>query len=480
MKVYLVRHARGVPRAEWEGEELLRPLSPRGRAEALALADHLAAEPPARIVAAPPLRCQQTVEPLAVAHRVPVEVDERLLQSTNPARLLELLPPPGSGPVLLCTHGDVIGSLLTVLELAEPEDSGRIPAKKGSVWVVEGRGSSATRARYFEPVRRPRRSAGFSYSEREQLTPPTVRAAVLDLGSTSFTLLVADVSASGEVTPVVNEKVMLRLGAVMGRGGAIPREICERAVSVAGALHLVAEQEKVQHFTAVATAALREAPNGRELAGAISKALGEPVRILSGEEEARVIFRAFQRRLDLGPEPALGLDLGGGSLELAVGSAGGTNLEVTMPLGAVRLHGELVGHDPMTRAEARAVRERVRGELAPHVDRLLAHAPERAVATGGTVRALGRLLRERRASRATPGAVALSREALEALTQELVRSSHNERLWMRGVRPNRADLLPTGALILSVLAEELDLPGYTICDWGLREGTLLEVLGPRG
>lgn len=476
MKVYLVRHARGLPRAEWDGEELLRPLSARGRAEAVALADHLAANPPVRIVSAPPLRCQQTVEPLAVAHRVAVEVDERLLQSANPARLLELLPPPGSGPILLCTHGDVIASLLTVLELAEPEASGRIPARKGSVWVVEGSGCSATRARYFEPVRRPRRGSGFSYSEREQLGPPTVRAAILDLGSTSFTLLVADVSASGEITPVVNEKVMLRLGAVMGRGGAIPPEIGERAVAVASALHLVAEQEKVQHFTAVATAALREAPNGRELAGAISKALGEPVRILSGEEEARVIFRAFQQRLELGPDPALGLDLGGGSLELAMGSALGTDLEITMPLGAVRLHGELVHHDPMTRSEVRAVRERVRNELAPHLDALRQQTPRQAVATGGTVRALGRLLRERRASTAAPGTVPLSGEALQELTEELVRSSHNERLWMRGVRPNRADLLPTGALILSELADALALPGYTICDWGLREGTLLEAL----
>jgi exopolyphosphatase/guanosine-5'-triphosphate,3'-diphosphate pyrophosphatase len=478
LKIHLVRHARAVPRGEWEGEDLLRPLTERGRAEAAALAEHFAAQPPARIVTAPELRCQQTVEALAVAADLDVEVDERLAVGEDVSQVLELFPNGDGGPVLLCTHAPVITSLLTALELAEPERGARIPCKKGSVWVLEGGGAGPTRASYLEPVRRARRGGEIRYAERESPRSRTVRAAVLDLGSTSFTLLVADVDGDGAIHPLVGEKVMLRLGAAIATDQGIPDEVCRRAVSVARQLHAVAEQEKAQVFLAVATAAVREASNGHALAARISQALGQPIRILSGEEEARLIFHAFRRRMDLGRDAVLGLDLGGGSLELAVGSARGIALEATLPLGAVRLAGELIHADPRRPAEARAIRERVRSRLAPRRAAILAARPAAAIATGGTVRAIGRLVAEQRGERRPRGVsrLRLSAERLRALTDELVQSSHRDRMRMRGVRRRRADLLPTGALILSTLADELGLDGLTICDWGLREGVLLDAL----
>ena len=479
MKIHLVRHGRAVPRGQWTGDDLLRPLSPRGLAEAEALAMHLAGERPARIVSAPALRCQQTLEPLAVEADLPVEVDERLAEGEETSRLLELFPAAADGTLVLCTHARPLAALLEALELAEPERGEGIPCKKGSLWVLDGPGSMPTRAAYFEPVRSARRRRPVHYVPRAVARPRSVRAAVLDMGSTSFTLLIADVKPRGEIRPVVREKVMLRLGALIASNAHIPGEVCERAVAVAAQLHAVARQEKAQLFLAVATAAVREAHNGRALAAAISEALDEPVRILSGEEEARLMFRAFQQRLHLGREPVLGLDLGGGSLELAVGSASGVQAEATLPLGAVRLHGELVERDPMSAKEAEAVRARVRERLAPEGRGLGEFASGRAVAAGGTVRALGRLLVER-SQGGRPrrdGVVDLPLETLRELGEELVHSSHARRLRMRGVRRDRADLLPTGALILETLADELGLEGFTVCDWGLRQGVLLDAFG---
>lgn len=477
MKLYLVRHARAIPRAEWKGEDLLRPLSERGRSESEALLDLMLADPPARIVSAPSLRCQQTVEAVAVATELDVVVDERLGEGESTERTLELLPTDETGPVLFCSHADVIEGLLQVLELAEPERGERIPVKKGSVWVLEGNGYTPSRASYLEPVRRSKRGRRVRYSEREVAAPRPVRAGVLDMGSTSFTLLIADSTPAGEIRPVVSERVMLRLGAVVASGGSIPDDIFERAVRVAHELRAVAEQEKTQRFLPVATAALREADNGRELAAAISEALGEPIRILSGEEEARVIFRAFQARLALGERQVLGLDLGGGSLELAAGRGASVDAEVTLPLGAVRLHGELLKSDPMRPKEAAAICTRVREALAPHRARLARPAPEIAVAAGGTARSLARLVVEQRDHRAQLAeGVMLSRDQLASLASLLAKSSHAERLRMRGIRRRRADLLPTGALILQTVSEELGLDGFTVCDWGLREGILLNDL----
>jgi exopolyphosphatase/guanosine-5'-triphosphate,3'-diphosphate pyrophosphatase len=225
----------------------------------------------------------------------------------------------------------------------------------------------------------------------------------------------------------------------------------------------------------VATAALRDAANGAKLATRISREIGTPVRLLSGEEEARLIFKAFQRRLALGSEPVLGLDLGGGSLEMALGDAREIEWESTLPLGAVRLRSAFVRNDPMRKSELRALRQKVRVSLKPARDALSGARLTKAIAAGGTVRALARLVVGATASEIEPP-LEISADELEALCEKLVLSNHHERLRTPGVRRRRADLLPTAAVILTTVADVLGLEGFTISDWGLREGVLLSEL----
>jgi exopolyphosphatase/guanosine-5'-triphosphate,3'-diphosphate pyrophosphatase len=473
LKLYLVRHARAVPRGEWTGHDELRPLSLRGRDESALLVESLADEPPLRLLSAPALRCQQTLEPLGVEHSIPLEVDERLAQGESVARALELLPTVDEGPVAFSTHADVIEALLAALELRSPGSDGATCCRKGAYWVLSGESYAPSRARYVEPSGQPKRR-----DEPQSRGRRSVRAAALDLGSTSFNLLIADVRRGGRITPVIREKMMLRLGAVIAKGGRIPKEVSKRAIETARELAELAEREKVQRMVPVATAALRQASNGAKVADAIGKALGEPVRILSGEEEARLIFRALDRRLNLGDTPVLGLDLGGGSLEIAIGRGGVVEYSASLPLGAVLLHASLVRHDPMGADALSELRGRVAAELAPHRDALLARGPVRAVAAGGTARALARVADERRGRRLRSAEPAphLPIAELRLLEQELVTSTHEQRLRVRGMRKRREDVLPTGAVVLSTLADALGLEAYTVCDWGLREGLLLDAL----
>jgi exopolyphosphatase/guanosine-5'-triphosphate,3'-diphosphate pyrophosphatase len=474
--VHLVRHARAVANDEWEGEDLLRPLTERGFSEAEALAKHFAENPPARIVSAPELRCQQTLEALAIESNCPIEVDDRLAVGEGVRQVLELFPSgDNGGAVLLCTHAQLIASTLSTLELADAARGERVRCKKGSVWTLEGGGAGPTRANYFEPIARTSRNRRHTYEERGNATTRTVRAAVLDLGSTSFTLLVADVNGEGEIQPLVREKVMLRLGASMKEGANISESVARRSVSVARQLHAVAEQEKVVHFAAVATSAIREAANGAKVASRISRAIGEPVRVLSGEQEARFVFHAFRQRLDLGSEPTLGLDLGGGSLEIVVGNAERIEFEMTLPLGAVRVTSGMVHSDPISKADARAIRAHVRSHLSPHRGTIRRKKLVLAIAAGGAVRALGRLVAERTGGRRV-SKMEISADQLAQISDDLLASTHDERLEMRGASRQRADLLPVGALILRTLVDDLRLDGLTICDWGLREGVLLDAV----
>jgi exopolyphosphatase/guanosine-5'-triphosphate,3'-diphosphate pyrophosphatase len=444
MPVHLVRHGKAEKRVRWDGPDGLRPLAPRGLRQARALATGHVDAGFDRIFSSPYLRCRQTVEPLAIATGLRVEVHECLAKDEPPAKATELLRSVAEERVLCCTHGELVDTLLAELG----EEGVRVDLLP------------------LDPA--------------EGAPGEHARLGVLDMGSTSFHLLVADATAAGTLVPVDRERVMLRLGAVIATHREIPEEVGERAVATARALRRRAEELGAQRVLPVGTAALREARNGEAVAARIAEALGTPVRILSGVEEARLIFRAFRRRVWLPPHGcALGVDLGGGSLELAVGDGETLRFETTCPVGTARLHGELAPRDPMRKREIREVCTRVERALAPHRDAILGHAPALCVAAGGTARALGRLsvaLRGLRPARSI-NELTLGLDELRAVTEILVRAPLEERLQLPGIRRRRADLLPVGALVLLTVAETLGLDGYTLTDWGLREGVLLEAVG---
>jgi exopolyphosphatase/guanosine-5'-triphosphate,3'-diphosphate pyrophosphatase len=303
------------------------------------------------------------------------------------------------------------------------------------------------------------------------------RLAILDLGSTSFSLLVADAAREGRIERVARKRAMLRLGA-RPAGAEIPLEVCDRAVEAARKMLTAAKRFGCAGLIPVATAALRDAPNGPELTSRLEEALETQVRTLSGSEEARVVYRALRARLALGEETLLAIDLGGGSLELAVDEPGCVDWTSSLPLGTVRLHGELVANDPMTLKEQARIRSRVADELATSVREVGRWGRLTPVASGGTARALARLMLGRRgmAEVGNIRGLRVSLVELEALCDDLVASTQAERLAMPAMSKRRTDLLPTGALILSAVMRQLDLHEFTACDWGLREGVILDWL----
>lgn len=472
MKLHLVRHAKAAKRSRWKGPEWMRPLTDAGRAQARQLATTLRSGELRRLVSSPALRCRQTLGPLSLATGLPIEIDERLDERRDPAKACEALSLVRGESAVLCTHGDHVAALLDHFraEGAEVDDEPR--CEKGSAWTLERRGSGPWKAAYAPPL------AG----EEPADAGAAVRFAVLDLGSTSFHLLVADATPPAAIEHVLRERVMLRLGALIGDGNArVPEEVCARAVETARQLAETARRAGADLLLPIATSAIREAKNGRELADRIGAAIGVPTRIISGIEEARLTFSAFRQRLKVGSRLALGLDLGGGSLELITGDDRDVRWETTLPLGTTRLHAELVKSDPMTRDERRAIRARVRERLADYREAIERWTPQPAIAAGGSLRALARIAAAaegRDPEQAVRGCF-LDAETISALTRQLSRSSQAERLRMPGMGRRRADLVPTGAVILDTVVEALRLRGLTVSDWGLREGVILEAFETR-
>ncbi len=439
----MVRHGRAEKRSRWDGPDALRPLTGDGLRHAERVGLKLKRSRPDRLLASPALRCRQTLEPLAHHLGIGIETREWLAKGEDPDKAAELLQHERGQRIVCCSHTEMLADLEN--ELLELDLD------------VQMLGRTAL---------------GATGSESE-------RIAVVDLGSTSFHMLVADVTRAGGLHVVARGRVMLELGSLLATRRTLPEEDEERALVAAKRLAKRARAIGATRVLPVGTAALREAANGVAFRKRLGKALGADVRVLSGAEEARLMFAAFRRRVPFPAGSVLGVDLGGGSLELALGDADRIRREWTLRLGVARMRAEFIEGDPPSQRRIRAIRERVREQVAPLADRIAAREPQLVVAAGGTARALGRVvagLRGLRPSRSINQLEVRTAE-LRSAARHLLAAPRAARLHLPGMRRRRVDLLPTGALVLASVAEALRLPGYTLTDWGLREGVLLEAMG---
>jgi exopolyphosphatase / guanosine-5'-triphosphate,3'-diphosphate pyrophosphatase len=307
----------------------------------------------------------------------------------------------------------------------------------------------------------------------------STRFAVLDLGSTTFQLLVADADGDGSLTPVLRDRVVLNLGRVLAEEERIPDEVAARAADTARRLKDIAARTGADRLLALATSALRDSPDRAELADLFRGAIGTDVRFIDGREEARLTFAGVAASVALGEGATLLLDLGGGSLEVALADAGGLRWGRSLPVGAGRLTGLLIEDDPPTKEERKAVRTAVEDALAPLAPKVEVAEPARCIASGGTAGALARVLAAQR-WRSPPASLnqfEIPVSDLRDLTQELAALPLDERLRVPGVDERRAELLPAGGWILTTAASAFGLKRLVHSEWGLREGAVLDALG---
>jgi exopolyphosphatase/guanosine-5'-triphosphate,3'-diphosphate pyrophosphatase len=304
-----------------------------------------------------------------------------------------------------------------------------------------------------------------------------VRIAALDLGSNSFHLLVADVRADGGIEPVVRDKEMLRLGSQVAATGSVGEASTRAAVEVVARFAALANSLGADLVVACATAALREARDARRVIGRIEDRTGIAVRVISGVEEARLIFGAVRASVVIDP-PALALDLGGGSLELMIGGPAGLDWSASVGLGVGRLTAELVRGDPPSPGDRRRLVRRVETELAPHRESIRRLAPLGAIGSSGTIGALIRLTAARRGLMPTSiNQLTVELEELRSLEADLLGHDSASRLTMPGVDARRADLLPAGIVTLITVMELAGVSEIMGSDWALREGMVLEAAG---
>jgi len=295
------------------------------------------------------------------------------------------------------------------------------------------------------------------------------RLAVLDLGSNAVRLILARVTPGVEFRVLRQERVQTRLAG--HRRGLLPRAGVRQTLRAVSRFLAEVREDSQPRVVAVATAAIRDAPNADRLLGPLRRDEGVRVRVLSGPEEARLGAAAvlWRRPLDRGAI----VDLGGGSLQVTRVRGGRIARVASVPLGAVRTTLRFLRHDPPRAREIQALRRETRERLLGVLPR--ARAGDALIGLGGSLRALGRIfLRTVEENGASPHWLKLRREQIEAVRARLEPLSARQRRRVRGLKAERADVILAGAVVIEEL---MTLGGYetlTVCSEGVRHGLLIQ------
>src|SRR6266576_702834 len=209
-----------------------------------------------------------------------------------------------------------------------------------------------------------------------------VRVSAIDIGSNSIRQTIADVSPTGVIRVVDEMKAAPRLGAGLYKKGALSEVAIQNALTTLARMATLANQLGVKRTEVVATSAVRDASNREEFIKLVRSETGLKIRVLRGEDEARLSFRSALAHFDLGVGRAVVMDIGGGSLELALSADGLVERLISLPLGAIRVTERYLGAD-MKKKGMLELRKHVRLELRRHLSARHWHAT-RIFCSGGT------------------------------------------------------------------------------------------------
>jgi exopolyphosphatase/guanosine-5'-triphosphate,3'-diphosphate pyrophosphatase len=298
-----------------------------------------------------------------------------------------------------------------------------------------------------------------------------MRLGVLDVGSNTVHLQIVDTSPGARPNPTFNYKEELKLTQYISEDNLVSDEGIEKLRSSIKRAIEQSASVQTQELLPFATSALREASNGEEIINSINKDFKIDLQVLSGEEEAKLTFLAARRWFGWSSGRLLVIDIGGGSLEMAVGVDESPEIATSLPLGAARLTKNFLKGDPYTDKSIRALRDHIEDKLEQILPSLVKHQDtDRAIATSKTLRTLARLSGDW----FDGSGKNISVEAIRKISAKLSEMDESTRAKLPGVSENRASQIVAGAFVAESVMRNLDIKELEICPWALREGVVLK------
>jgi exopolyphosphatase / guanosine-5'-triphosphate,3'-diphosphate pyrophosphatase len=307
-----------------------------------------------------------------------------------------------------------------------------------------------------------------------------VRVAVIDIGTNSTRMLVADVARGRLVAELDRQTEVTRLGEGVDVTGRLSAEAMNRVLETCARYRERIDGLRPERVVAVLTSAVRDAANGEDFREEMRRRFGFEAQVISGEREARLTYLgATSWRGHDGP--LLVLDIGGGSTELVVGAGDDVDFHVSTQIGSVRFTERYLSHDPPSPEEMAACREAVRAGLSSTVPAPVRERPADGVAVAGTPTSFAAIeLRLEPYDRDRVHGHRLTRTSVESILAELAAIPLERRRGVPGLHPDRAPTIVAGGLILAETMAVFGLDSIEVSERDILEGAGLEAAGGGG
>jgi exopolyphosphatase / guanosine-5'-triphosphate,3'-diphosphate pyrophosphatase len=313
-----------------------------------------------------------------------------------------------------------------------------------------------------------------------------MRVAVVDIGTNSTRLLVADVARDGTLVELERRTKVTRLGDRVDETGVLDERAMERVLATLAEYRALIDAERVERTVAVLTSAVRDAANGAAFLARVGAQDGAlDARVIGGDEEARLTFRgATSERAPGDATPTVVIDVGGGSTELVVGSGDEVTFHVSTQAGVVRHTERHLASDPPTSAELDALAADVRSLFQQAVPAEAREAARAAIAVAGTATSLGAidLDLECHSANKVHGHV-VSVATCRRILDRLAALPESRRRMVRGLHPDRAPTIVAGVVMVIEALELFGLDATAVSDHDILRGAALETVrggGPNG
>jgi len=299
---------------------------------------------------------------------------------------------------------------------------------------------------------------------------------VLDVGSNTVHLLIVDAHAGAAPVPAMSQKYELRLAEQLKDDGDLKKSSVKSLIEVLHECNKFIEEHDCDELLAFATSAIRESKNSDAILEQIKAETGIDLQVLDGEHEAILTFLAVRRWFGWSSGRLLVADIGGGSLEVAIGADEHPELAISTPLGAGRLTRDFFTSEIPSDDEIKTIRTHIRKTLETDFLHLQTSEYDHAVATSKTFRQLARLGGSAPASEGQRVQRELTSVGLGIWVPKIAGMNFEQRAQLPGISIGRAEQLLAGAIVAQETMEFLKLETLEICPWALREGIILRRL----
>lgn len=311
--------------------------------------------------------------------------------------------------------------------------------------------------------------------------PTNQMIAAIDIGTNSLHMVIVKIEAKlPSFSIIAREKETVRLGDRNLETGDLKPEIMNKAIACLGRFQQLAKTLEVNSIIAVATSAVREAPNGKEFIHRVEEEIGLVIDLISGQEEARRIYLGVLSGMEFHQQPYIIIDIGGGSTELILGDSQEPRSLTSTKVGAVRLTGEIIKTDPISESQFKYLQAYARGMLERSIEEILANlkpseSPQ-LIGTSGTIETIAMIhAREKLGTIPTTlNGYQFSLHDLKIWVNRLKKMNNIERATIPGMPEKRAEVILAGAVILQEAMTLLGVNSVTLCERSLREGVIVD------